>query len=52
LTAPHPLLSGQMRFEQLPGFIVDVVAAVGERYGGSLGEVCPFSSIFTSLSIS
>ena len=49
---PESLLSGQMGFEQFPGFIVDVVAAVGEWYGGSLGEVCPFSSFFRSLSIS
>jgi hypothetical protein len=49
---PEPLLSGQMGFEQFPGFIVDVVAAVGERYGGSLGEVRRFSSFFSSLSIS
>ena len=33
---PEALLSGQMRFEQFPGFIVDVVAAVGEWYGCSL----------------
>ena len=49
---PEALLSGQMGFEQFPGFIVDVVAAVGEWDGGSLGEVCPFSSFFRSLSIS
>ena len=36
LSAPLSLLSGQMRFEQFPGFIVDVVAAVGEWYGCSL----------------
>jgi len=50
--APESLLSGQMGFEQFPSFIVDVVAAVGEWYRGSLGEVCPFSSFFSSLSIS
>jgi len=50
--APESLLSGQMRLKQFPGFIVDVVAAVGGWYGGSLGEVCPFSSLFSSLSIS
>ena len=49
---PEALLSGQMGFEQFPGFIVDVVAAVGEWDGGSLGEVCPFSSFFRSLSLS
>ncbi len=49
---PEALLSGQMGFEQFPGFIVDVVAAVGEWYRSSLGEVCPFSSFFSSLSIS
>ena len=49
---PQPLLSGQMRLKELPGFVVDVVAAVGERYGGSLGEVCTFSSIISPLSIS
>lgn len=51
-TTPLPLLSGQMRFKQFPSFIVDVVAAVGEWYGCSLGGVCPFSSFFSSLSIS
>jgi hypothetical protein len=50
---PQPLLSRQMRFEELPGFVVDVVAAVSKRgYGGSLGEVRRFSSFFSSLSIS
>ena len=49
---PQPLLSRQMGFEQLPGFIVDVVAAVGEWYGCSFGGDCPFSAFFSSLSIS
>ena len=49
---PEALLSGQMGLKQFPGFIVDVVAAVGEWYGCSLGEVCPFSTFFSSLSIS
>ena len=50
---PQPLLSGQMRLKELPGFVVDVVAAVSMRgYGGSLGEVRRFSSFFSSLSIS
>ena len=49
---PEALLSGQMGFEQFPGFIVDVVAAVGEWYRGSLGAVYPLSSFFSSLSIS
>ena len=49
---PEALLSGQMGFEQFPGFIVDVVAAVSESYGSSFGGVCPLSSFFSSLSIS
>jgi len=49
---PESLLSRQMGFEQFPGFIVDVVAAVGEWDGISLGEVYPFSSFFSSLSTS
>ena len=51
-TTPESLLSGQMGFEQFPGFIVDVLAAVGERYRSSLGGVCPFFSFFSPLSIS
>jgi len=47
LPAPESLLSGQMGFEQFPGFIVDVVAAVGEWDRSSLGGVYPFSSFFT-----
>jgi hypothetical protein len=46
-TTPESLLSGQMGFEQFPGFIVDVVAAVGEWDRSSLGGVYPFSSFFT-----
>ena len=49
---PESLLSGQMRFEQFPGFIVEVVAAVDEWYRGSLGGVRRFSPFFSSLSIS
>ena len=49
---PEALLSGQMRFEQFPGFIVEVVAAVDEWYRGSLGGVRRFSPFFSSLSIS
>jgi hypothetical protein len=50
---PESLLTGQMGFEELPGFVVDVVAAVSMwRYGGSLGEVRRFSAFFSSLSIS
>jgi len=52
LPAPDSLLSGQMGFEQFPGFIVDVVAAVSEWYRGSLGEVRRFSWFFSALSIS
>jgi hypothetical protein len=52
LPAPESLLPGQMGFEQFPGFIVDVVAAVSESYGSSFGGVCPLSSFFSSLSIS
>ena len=49
---PESLLSGQLRFEQFPGFIVEVVAAVDEWYRGSLGGVRRFSPFFSSLSIS
>ena len=31
--SPNPFPSRQMRFEEFPGSVVDVVAAVGERYG-------------------
>lgn len=50
---PQPLLSGQMRLEELPGFVVEVVAAVSmSGYGGSLDEVCPLFSFFRESSIS
>ena len=53
LTAPESLLSGQMGFEEFPGSVVEVVAAVdGRRDGGSLGEVRRLFSIFRKSSIS